>query len=634
MKKLIIILLLFPILLSAQKKGNLEWAFFLIPDTLMESANQVIRLSEHKLEIKSPKTGLYTVKKAVTIFNEEAKGNVLSLYYNESSKVKKIHASIYDKTGNFIRKIDKEDVRDISAVGGNLYTDSRIKQVEIVQTNYPYTIVWEYEQLQSGAGFVAGSDWNIQGFYEGVQRSSFELSTPQDININFRAVGTEVDPVIAKIEGNTIYKWEVDGLKPKVREIFSPPVYEVLPAVFISLDNFQIDNYKGSFESWKTYGDFMYKLYEGRDELPQEVVTDIRNLVAGVSDPAEKVDLLYRYMQEKVRYVSVQLGIGGWQPFDAAYVANNNYGDCKALSNFMKAMLRKAGIESYPVITRRGDLIYKVKEDFVKHFFNHAILYVPEVDYWLECTSNYYPPNYIGSDNMSRTALLVTAEGGKLKSTPLINPADNKELITAQMTIKANGSATVNYKSDLHGTTHERFRRMANNQTTQKQKEWVLDVIPLANFDLTTFNIEAEKETPTAVFNFEGNVMKYASKAGKRMFIPLNKLSVYSYIPPKDEDRTLPIYHDRAFNETFKMQIDLPEGYTVESLPYENDVLESEFGKYEIIVKQEGQKVLITRKITYYPVEVAASKYNELRKFYKDVARREKAKLVAVEKKT
>ncbi len=72
----------------------------------------------------------------------------------------------------------------------------------------------------------------------------------------------------------------------------------------------------------------------------------VHELTDHLTDKRQKVFALYDYLQKNTRYISVQLGIGGWQPFPADYVATKRYGDCKALSNFMVALLKEAGIKA------------------------------------------------------------------------------------------------------------------------------------------------------------------------------------------------------------------------------------------------------------------------------------------------
>src|SRR5690606_2173354 len=138
-------------------------------------------------------------------------------------------------------------------------------------------------------------------------------------------------------------------------EPYCPAASELLPTIMVSPSLFEAESYTGSMSSWNDFGIFMNMLYQGRDELTPIMKANVGELTANAKTDREKIDALYRYMQKNMRYVSVQLGIGGWQPFDAKYVEANKYGDCKALSNFMKALLKEVGIPAYPVLIYNGE---------------------------------------------------------------------------------------------------------------------------------------------------------------------------------------------------------------------------------------------------------------------------------------
>jgi transglutaminase-like putative cysteine protease len=105
---------------------------------------------------------------------------------------------------------------------------------------------------------------------------------------------------------------------------------------------FEIQGYKGEMNSWQEFGKFQYILNSKRDELPANIIQQVNELTAGASDNAEKVKLLYAFLQKNTRYISVQLGLGGWQPIEASRVAQTGYGDCKALTNYMHSLLKRS----------------------------------------------------------------------------------------------------------------------------------------------------------------------------------------------------------------------------------------------------------------------------------------------------
>src|SRR5213076_654770 len=115
-------------------------------------------------------------------------------------------------------------------------------------------------------------------------------------------------------------------------------------------DQFSFYGSQGNLSSWKSLGEWLNGLYNGQDELPEERKAFQANLVKDAPGDREKVRLIYKYMQENFRYVSIQLGIGGLKPFPATFTDQKKYGDCKGLSNYMKASLKAVGIKSYVAI--------------------------------------------------------------------------------------------------------------------------------------------------------------------------------------------------------------------------------------------------------------------------------------------
>src|SRR4030095_3800912 len=137
------------------------------------------------------------------------------------------------------------------------------------------------------------------------------------------------------------------------------------------------------------------------------------NLVKDAPSESEKIKRIYEYMQNNFRYVSIQLGIGGYRPFSATFTDQKKYGDCKGLSNYMKAALKSVGIKSHIAIINAQYNAEPVDPDFPANNFNHAILCVPGKDtIWLECTSSSAEFGKLGTFTENRNALLVTENGG------------------------------------------------------------------------------------------------------------------------------------------------------------------------------------------------------------------------------
>ena len=169
-----------------------------------------------------------------------------------------------------------------------------------------------------------------------------------------------------------------------------------------------------------------------------------------VDDRAKEI-IIYNYLKKNFRYVSIQLGIGGFKPTSAEITDERKYGDCKALSNYMMAVLNCLNIKSYVALVNAGPRQEAVDEDFPCNRFNHMIVCIPgEKDsVWLECTSRTTDFGVLGSFTENRNALLITDSiGGVLVPTPRSRPFENA----------MNTYSTVDLQEDGSGKTKTIFK--------------------------------------------------------------------------------------------------------------------------------------------------------------------------------
>ncbi|MEN0004398.1 MAG: DUF3857 domain-containing protein, partial [Bacteroidota bacterium] len=612
MKNALFLLLLFSVSLSAQ--DHPEWSSLMIPPALLENANAVVRESTTLFEVKNERKGKLQVREIVTILNEESNQNMVRLYYDDQSKVKSISVKLYNALGQFVRKIDKDEIKDFSAVGSHtIYADNRVKSLEVAHSSYPFTLAIEYEQTLEGSFFFDYPEWHIQGYRTSIAKSKYLVRVPTGLQLHYKALNIDIEPETTDHSKYIQFTWSVSDLPALGSSIYGPPRYEVLPKLLISPDRFQFDDYSGSMADWNSFGDFIYRLFEGRDQLPPEMAAKVHELTDHLTDTPSKIEVLYSYLQENMRYVSVQLGIGGYQPFDADYVYNNKYGDCKALTNFMKGMLSEAGVESYPVLIQNGNIYYDVTEDFATNKFNHVILNVPSEDIWLECTSSAHPVNYIGRSNSDRNALMLTKEGGKLVRTPVYDASQNVESHQVTITLDEKGSASIKGKATETGAYHDRQRWLAfYDDATQKEK-WFLKTIDCNSPKINMLEITASEALPSATVQYDLTVNRYATKAGKRLFVPLNQLNDIGYVPKEDNDRTLDIIRKTGYTVDDTIRIELPEGYQVESVPDKDLNIESSFGTYQLKIETQANQLVLHRKAVMPAFRVPASNYVDFR---------------------
>ncbi|RLD48258.1 MAG: hypothetical protein DRI94_12800, partial [Bacteroidetes bacterium] len=411
-----------------------KFAVSLIPDSLKKHADAVIRYSKTDLIIKNSEDARYKIKKIVTILNKSGENHAyITAPYGKLRKFVSLKGKYYDKDGYLVDVVEKKDIKDISNYEG-LYSDSRLKYVEKPALNPPYTVEYEIE-LQFN-GILSFPDWHpVNAYNLAVEKAVLNIIQSSDYQYKIKEINFGKNETSEVTVRNSQNSWTVENLKPVLHEPYNYSILNIVPSVLIAPVNFKLEGYEGKTDTWQNFGKWIYKLNNGRDQLPEETVSEIKNLIKGIPDDKSKAKAIYEYMQNKTRYVSIQLGIGGWQPFEASVTDANGYGDCKALTYYTKSLLNVAGIKSYYTIINAGRNASPLVKDFPSPQFNHVILCVPsEKDtVWLECTSQKKPFGYLGDFTDDRNALLITQAGGKLVHTTSYSEEINTQIRTAKI---------------------------------------------------------------------------------------------------------------------------------------------------------------------------------------------------------
>lgn len=612
-----------------------------IPAELIKGAQAVVRADREVIDVQDIGRATKKMLYAITIFKEEADSyTTLKVSYDKLTKINYIEGRVYDQFGKVVSKLKKSDIQDVAAFdGASFVSDSRLKVAVLSRIDYPFTVEFEYEVEDKN--LLHYENWYPQPNPKiSVESSTFEVLIPMnfpDLRYYEQNLTTKVE--ISFVGEKRVYQWKWQSMPttPKI-EPYTPIASRKTQALYVAPAIFEVEGYKGEMTSWESLGKWNTLLSKGREELPPATQAKVIEMTANMPSKLDKIKTLYEYMQSKTRYVGIQLGIGGWQPFPAAEVDSKGYGDCKALSNYMKSLLKVVGIESYYTLIRAGadgekDLFIP---SFASRQFNHAILCVPiEKDtVWLECTSQSQAAGYMGSFTGDRYALLITPEGGKLVRTPTYRRKDNLLNRKAEVKLDLEGNATAEIKTQYTGLQQDEANiDYYTTLSKEEQKKWLYEHIKIPNFEITDFSLSRYKSRiPTVEENLSLKIKTLASKSGKRLFLQPNLLSIWEKIPADMENRNNEMQvtdYDYTDNDTISFQ--LPEGYYLEHKP-EDVNLKSVFGEYKTTVKFEANKVLYIRQISINKGIFPKEKYKEWVDFYKNVAKADKMKIVAVSK--
>jgi len=592
-----------------------------IPDSLKENADAILRYSNVSYEIKENKL-IKQKSFAITLMNDNAKENAyLIIPYDSYTNIKKIEGYIYNANGIKTEKLSKENIKDYAAYPSfTLFSDNRIKVVGFSGKNYPVTIEYIYE-LES-KGLLMPESWvPINDYRRSLEKAQLQIIVPDSI-IQYKY--QNIRPTFTKetVNNNIIYSWKINGIKAKESEPFSLPFQLIMPKIFVNASKTKYFEYPVEFNDWKSYGKMVFNFLTGREIVPTKSVEEINSLCKNANTELEKVKIVYAYVQNKVRYVNVTKGIGGFQPLPAAEVDKYGYGDCKALSNYTRALLNAVGIKSYYAEIGNGNNKRIQFPDFASvDQTNHVILFVPlkSDSLWLECTSNTIPFGYIGSGNCNRQALVVTEEGGKLIDTPSYNEFDNLLSISGEIFVEETGNAHLKIKKTY---SNELFDEVMPFLSLSKQEteKYINKSIPINGFHLTGYSFinKSSYKNIKGELAFEGDILQYAELMGKRIALKPNIIS-RSYFG-LNKKRNNNVYFSQSFTQTDTIAIHVPSGYKLE-FEYPEISFSCPAGYYSTKISQKkADSFLMIRKLTIKKGIYGKENYPEIYDFFKNSA--------------
>lgn len=614
--------------------GDIKYPVSAIPANLLKGANVVKRMEEETFEVISTRETIHHIKYALTILNEAGeKYATFVQFYDKLSRIKSVEGTLYDALGIQIKKAKNKDFEDESATRENLFDDYRIKAHSFYYKAYPYTVEYETE-IRSDQSY-SFTKWTPQPYQHlSVESSIFSFICPENYSLRYKALNYKGDPLVTSEKGKKTFTWKVSGLPEIVKPMNAPAWSELTTKVLFAPSSFEIEGYKGNASSWADLGKFQLSLHDGRDKLPDATIQKVKQLTEGLKDERAKITALYQYMQQSTRYISIQLGIGSLQPFDASFVAQKGYGDCKALSNYMYSLLKAVGIKSYCALVNSGDELddKSIMEDFPSHQFDHMIVCVPlaKDTMWLECTNQSMPAGYMGDFTCNRKALLVTEEGGKLVSTPTYKLKENVQLRNIKGTVNDDGSLVFNANTSYKALQQDGLFFMLKALSKDRLKEILNKELDLSSYDINGFKYKEEpSDMPELNEQLDITVSNFATVSGKRLFLVPNIFNRSDRKLDIDTARKVDFVFDFEYRDEDNEEIEIPQGYQIEK-GMQDITIKNKFGSYSASAKLVGNKIIYHRVREQYSGRFPAKDGAELSEYYAAIYKADRTKLVLV----
>jgi hypothetical protein len=620
---------LFTLILSAQKN---DYAVTAISDSLKENANAVVRLDQMDIAIVSQRSMNIKVQRVVTVLNEKG-SKAINAYedYGKNSSIKSIEAIVYDASGNEIKKIKRKDFKDQSAVdAGILISDNRYLYLEYTPISYPYTVVYNSEKETSTTAFIP-SWMPLDRYYISVEKSVLNVTYPANLGFRKKECQFSVFNIKKKTDNETKTSYLATGILAQKNEDYSPSFDEIYPKLIMGLEYFNLEGVDGNAKTWKEFGKWWNdKILAGTEDIPEGTKVKMKALVGDEKDPIEIAKIIYNYLQKKVRYVAISEGIGGWKPMLASDVDRLGYGDCKALTNYTKALLKSVGVESYYTKLFGNNYKMDIRSDFVSQQGNHIILAIPNGNKytWLECTSQDAPFGYQGTFTDDRDVLIIKPEGGEIVRTKVYEDLGNTQIDKGIYTIDENGNFSGSIIITSEGSQYSSKTKIETLQPTEKESHYKDYWSNINNLKLGKITFSNNKENVQFTENVQVSAINYALISANKMIFTVDAFNQTSGNIKRIRNRKNPFQIQRGYLHTDEIEINLPTGFAIEFLP-SNFELKGKFGEYKTeIIKKENNKLIYKRSMFLNKGKYSNKEYDEYRLFMEQVSRNDNAKII------
>ncbi len=603
-----------------------------------DKTSAVLLYSQTEVTVVSADKIKTTVREAYKILRPDGRSHgVVYVHFDPERKIKSLHGWCIPAQGKDFEVKDKDAVEvspDID--GAELISDVKYKVLRIPAADPGNIVGYEYEVEERP--FFMQDWWEFQET-DPVRESHYSLQLPP--GWEYKASWMNHAEVKATEAGNNRWEWTVADLSPIRHEPEMPPYVGIAGQMVVTLFP-SGGKSPTSFAAWDEMGKWYSTLVAGRVAASPQIQQQVATLTAGKTTQLAKMQALAYFVQHDIRYVAIELGIGGWQPHPAPEVFANRYGDCKDKATLMRSMLHEIGIESYHVVIndRRGAV---TAETPAYHVFNHVIIAVklPEglndpslvatVQHpklgrilYFDPTDDMIPFGQIRGELQANYALLVTPDGGELTRLPQQPSAMNSIERTGKLALDANGTLTGQVTETRLGERASSERWALRNVTNDKDR--IKPIESLLASSLPAFNIThailinlSLTDQPFG-FDYSFQAANYAKNAGGLLLVRPRVLGNKGQgILETKEPRKFPVEFEGPARDTDNFEITIPTGYVVDDVPPPVDA-DYGFASYHSKTEVKGNVINYQRTFEVKELSVPVSRADELKKFYRIIA--------------
>jgi Domain of Unknown Function with PDB structure (DUF3857)/Domain of Unknown Function with PDB structure (DUF3858)/Transglutaminase-like superfamily len=556
---------------------------------------------------------------------------------NNESKVTSIQTWTIDSSGRVTQAGKKDIVMVAGFAAFGMFSDDRVKMISAPGAGDGSLV--GYEVVTQGKIPINGEKFLLEGGIP-VRQGDLHLSVPSG-SLHWFSNHPDRMEVVEQSEHTATFR--VSNRPGIPEEPSAPPPTSLALEVVVNYD----PQGAAAINSWDEAARAYRPIMATAEKSDTEIDAEVDTLVAGKSDTLSKMDALYNYVSREVRYVAIEIGIGGYQPHPAPDVYKNKYGDCKDKATLLMTMFDHIGMRGYPALVgTRRDVEADPKVPTLATF-DHFIVAMPipanlrpMVEHfpsydaqtqilWIDPTSEADPLGQVPEMDQGVFALITYPERGDLQRIPESSPAQNKIQYTAHVQLQTDGTGTADVEATYFGSKntarHYFYRGRSQDEIMKAFENRISQYANQTAFRKASITgIEDSRQKITEKFSFSGDFS--AASSGDSWFFQPLFLSGIDVPERGPRPRQLPLDIGPPEQVTIEYTIALPPGMKVDRIP-DKTQMKSEFGDMQIEYAATGNILRVVQILSYSQSRISPEKYPAFREYVNGTLRLEKQRL-------
>jgi hypothetical protein len=592
-----------------------------------EGAKAVVLLKDELLTVQPDGQTRLREREVIKILRPQGRQYAdLVAWSGMGRKLLSFHAWSIGPDGHQYTVKDDQIREEGGEAGGMLYIDDRAKIVMPPGADPGGVVAYESEsQLPS---YMTESSWDFQTSIP-VRRAVFEVDLPA--GWKQRALWHRHEAVQPQEIAPSHWHWELTDIPAVDLEDvpLAPPEVAVAGRMVV---HYAANEIAQGDQLWTSIGSWYDGLGAPETGTNGEISAKAQELVGKDADFTARTEKIAEFVQREIRYVGIEIGIGGYQPHAAADVFHNRYGDCKDKATLLIAMLHSIGVHATYVLvdTRRGF----VDADVPSIDGNHAIAAIEVPAGYNDArlktivktrngqrflifdpTNQYVPLGLLPTYLQGSYGTLVNGANSQAIELPVVSPdADVTERI-AKFELNADGMLQGSVTEERAGASSGGERRYFAVNADKERREYVERLLreDFSAFQLTTESVENVQDLEQKfVLKYQISAPAYAKAAGSLLLVRTRVLGSDAEAL-NDKPRKYPIDLETEGTWRDSFAVTVPAGYIIDEVPDPTKV-DVGFATYSSEVKAEQNVLHYSRELVVKELALKPDQYDALRK--------------------